>query len=109
MSTLINHPITYNPAGLSATPVQPPVDSQVTVGGDQGTTESTAGAGTGSSVFRCETCSTVFDTLDHFMDHRNFVCTSGMGELQFHFYCLLLLSDHSHQVDYFLAFGICIA
>ncbi|KAK7500297.1 hypothetical protein BaRGS_00008520 [Batillaria attramentaria] len=32
-----------------------------------------------SPVFRCETCNAVFDSLDHFMDHRNFVCVADAG------------------------------
>ncbi|KAL8559761.1 hypothetical protein ACOMHN_002294 [Nucella lapillus] len=30
-------------------------------------------------VFRCEACSAVFRSLDQFMDHRNFSCTSGLA------------------------------
>ncbi|KAI8759412.1 zinc finger protein 423 isoform X2, partial [Biomphalaria glabrata] len=31
-----------------------------------------------SKVMRCETCNAVFDSLDQFMDHRNFECGADL-------------------------------
>ncbi|XP_076470064.1 zinc finger protein 423-like [Babylonia areolata] len=64
--------------GDRMTPGQETGDMQVkTDPGEQGGGESSGDGGASSPVFRCDACSAVFDTLDHFMDHRNFTCTAS--------------------------------
>ncbi|XP_055891595.1 zinc finger protein 423-like isoform X3 [Biomphalaria glabrata] len=74
---------------LSEVPVHQPLDSDVslssTVNTKTGTDPIPSQAdpksvedASKSKVMRCETCNAVFDSLDQFMDHRNFECGADL-------------------------------